>query len=227
MHIASHAVKYLGFDPSRINILSFYNAQRDLLEKSMQKEKLKAVSVVSVDAMQGREADLIILSCVRADVTVGADTPPPRPPASFPLPPAPLPLLPWLTPSLPPPSQGGLGFVADKQRVNVALSRARECLVVVGHDKCLEVERIWQSALRGLRKFSGAKDFTNGIEEMLPKNCFAPRSGPMGPERAYDPKAERTSADREFEEDIKVAAAPQTIEQREEDIPDDWDADSD
>ena len=72
MHIASHAVKYLGFDPSRINILSFYNAQRDLLEKSMQKEKLKAVSVVSVDAMQGREADLIILSCVRADVTVGA-----------------------------------------------------------------------------------------------------------------------------------------------------------
>ncbi len=62
---------------------------------------------------------------------------------------------------------------------------------------------------------------------MLPKNCFAPRSGPMGPERAYDPKAERTSADREFEEDIKVAAAPQTIEQREEDIPDDWDADSD
>ena len=157
----------------------------------MQKEKLKAVSVVSVDAMQGREADLIILSCVRADVT------------------------------------GGLGFVADKQRVNVALSRARECLVVVGHDKCLEVERIWQSALRGLRKFNGAKDFTNGIEEMLPKNCFAPRSGPMGPERAYDPKAERTSADREFEEDIKVAAAPQTIEQREEDIPDDWDADSD
>ena len=125
------------------------------------------------------------------------------------------------------PSQGGLGFVADKQRVNVALSRARECLVVVGHDKCLEVERIWQSALRGLRKFNGAKDFTNGIEEMLPKNCFAPRSGPMGPERAYDPKAERTSADREFEEDIKVAAAPQTIEQREEDIPDDWDADSD
>ena len=73
VHIASHAVKYLGFDPSRINILSFYNAQRDLLEKSMQKEKLKAVSVVSVDAMQGREADLIILSCVRADVTVGAD----------------------------------------------------------------------------------------------------------------------------------------------------------
>ena len=78
VHIASHAVKYLGFDPSRINILSFYNAQRDLLEKSMQKEKLKAVSVVSVDAMQGREADLIILSCVRADVTVGAAPPTPR-----------------------------------------------------------------------------------------------------------------------------------------------------
>ena len=151
---------------------------------------------------------------------------PPPPPSFHPPPRSPFPP-PTADDPLPPPSQGGLGFVADKQRVNVALSRARECLVVVGHDKCLEVERIWQSALRGLRKFNGAKDFTNGIEEMLPKNCFAPRSGPMGPERAYDPKAERTSADREFEEDIKVAAAPQTIEQREEDIPDDWDADSD
>lgn len=162
----------------------------------------------------------------------GGRRPPDPPPPSHPRPPRTSPLaltLPSADDPLPPllPSQGGLGFVADKQRVNVALSRARECLVVVGHDKCLEVERIWQSALRGLRKFNGAKDFTNGIEEMLPKNCFAPRSGPMGPERAYDPKAERTSADREFEEDIKVAAAPQTIEQREEDIPDDWDADSD
>merc|ERR1719359_2289955 len=77
VRIASHAVKYLGMAQERVNILTFYNAQRDLLEKEMIKQKLKGIAVVS------------------------------------------------------------------------------------GHDKCLEVERIWQSALRGLRHFPSAKDFTN------------------------------------------------------------------
>jgi len=94
--LALHCVEYLGFSQERINVLSFYNAQRDILERMLARAQLEDVAVLSVDSMQGREADVIILSCVRADVA------------------------------------GGLGFVADARRVNVALSRARESLVVCG-----------------------------------------------------------------------------------------------
>ena len=187
--IAAHNVHYLGFAPERINILTFYNAQRDLLERLVTRDNL-GVAVLSVDSMQGREADVIVLSCVRADVA------------------------------------GGLGFVADARRVNVALSRAREALVVVGSARCLEVERIWHSTLKGLQPFGSAREHTDAIEAALPHGWARPR---VQVER--DPRAERTSADREFEDvpsPPKPGVADAKLAQRDSgDIPDDWDASSD
>jgi len=186
--LVSHCVKYIGFAPSRVNVLTFYNAQRDLLSKMAAKEHLE-VDVLSVDSMQGREADVIILSCVRADVT------------------------------------GGLGFVADARRVNVALSRARESLIVVGSARSLEVERIWHSALKGLQRFGSARECQDALEAALPRGWAQPRQA-ASPQR--DPKAERSSADREFEADESPSSSPaKALEQRDSGIPDDWDASDD
>ena len=147
------------------------------------------MDVLSVDSMQGREADVIILSCVRADVT------------------------------------GGLGFVADARRVNVALSRARESLIVVGSARCLEVERIWHSALKGLQRFNSAQECQDAFEASLPRGWAQPRQT-APPER--DPRAERSSADREFEADEPSSPAKTAaLEQRDSGILDDWDASDD
>ena len=185
--VARHCVGYLGFAPEQVNILTFYNAQRDLIEKLVARDGLP-IDVVSVDAMQGREADAIIPSCVRADVA------------------------------------GGLGFVADARRVNVALSRARESLIVVGTSRCLEAERIWHSSLKGMRCFEGAAEYQKAIEAALAPGWAKPRDFEIP---ARDPKAERTSADREFEEPTEEELKVERLEQRDSGVPDDWDCETD
>lgn len=105
--LISHAHHTQG----EVVVLTFYNGQRSLLASQLAARGLKDVDVVSVDAMQGREADVIVLSCVRT-------------------------------------SGYGLGFLADWRRLNVALSRAREQMVVVGTQSCLETDRNWRQALQ-------------------------------------------------------------------------------
>ncbi len=65
--------------------------------------------IVTVDAAQGSEADVVVLSCVRCN------------------------------------RQHNLGFITDKNRLCVALSRAREMLIVVGSKKTLELSPVWRA----------------------------------------------------------------------------------
>jgi hypothetical protein len=185
--IAHHCVNYLGFAPTRVNVLAFYNAQRDLLEKLLARDGIAEVPVVSVDSMQGREADVVIVSCCRSGGI-------------------------------------GLGFVADPRRVNVALSRARESLIVLGSAPTLQVERIWNSAMRGMQKFGSAFELQNAVEQALPRLWAAPR-------RVEDPashrRAERSSADRAFDEPDEGRTPEAKLEQRDSDVLDDWDASDD
>ena len=48
----------------QVNVLTFYNAQRALICQKLGAAGFPNVPVVSVDAMQGREVDVVILSCV-------------------------------------------------------------------------------------------------------------------------------------------------------------------
>jgi hypothetical protein len=64
--------------------------------------------IVTVDAAQGSEADVIVLSCVRCN------------------------------------RQHTLGFITDKNRLCVALSRAREQLIIIGSSKTLSSDRTWR-----------------------------------------------------------------------------------
>ena len=91
-----------------VAILSGYAAQLKLLNRSLDAEQnslptLK-IECNTVDAFQGREADIVIYSVTRSN------------------------------------KEGNLGFLRDEARLNVALSRGRIGLVIVGdHHFCLSL----------------------------------------------------------------------------------------
>ena len=69
--------------------------------------------IVTVDAAQGSEADVILLSCVRCN------------------------------------RRRNIGFIKDKNRLCVALSRARERLIVVGSRTTLAADPVWRAVMAG------------------------------------------------------------------------------
>ena len=89
----------------RIGIITFYSAQVEAIQKALQAAKQphnsNMVRVSSVDGFQGGEADIIILSFVRA------------PEANN--------------------KAAGIGFLNDFRRLNVALTRAKSTLIMLGH----------------------------------------------------------------------------------------------
>ena len=106
-----------GVSPDQIGIITPYEGQRSHLVSYMQYQgslhtKLyQAVEIASVDAFQGREKDIIIISCVRAN------------------------------------DHQGIGFLADPRRLNVALTRARLALIVVGNPRVLCKHELWNNLL--------------------------------------------------------------------------------
>jgi superfamily I DNA and/or RNA helicase len=98
-----------------IDVLAFYRPQVRVLRAALAWHGLleEGVDVTTVDAMQGREADVIILSCVRSGC------------------------------------RNTLGFIQNRNRLNVALSRAREILYIIGHHSALKTlgSPEWQALL--------------------------------------------------------------------------------
>lgn len=109
----------------RIGVLTPYQLQNKLLRKHLQKhlglEVADRVSVSTVDGFQGQERDIIILSCVRAAGAAGGGRGSSKG------------------------GHGSVGFVADVRRMNVALTRAKTSLFVVGSLKALKVSHSWCS----------------------------------------------------------------------------------
>merc|ERR1712141_220404 len=79
----------------------------------------QAVSIKTVDGFQGSEKDVIIISCVRS---FAKETPSSN-------------------------IGGGIGFLSDEKRLNVALTRARFSLYIVGNLETLKVNTMWRSLL--------------------------------------------------------------------------------
>jgi superfamily I DNA and/or RNA helicase len=120
-YAAAHAPKH-GTDQQvealRVVVLTGYSAQRTHLENALSSEHRAHLDLEfhTVDAYQGREADVVVFSITRSK------------------------------------RQAKAGFLAERERINVALSRARYGLCIVGDaDFCRALGG--QSALSEVREY--------------------------------------------------------------------------
>ena len=107
----------LEINPKDIGVITFYNSQKTLILNKLNTykefhidEKELDIEVNTVDSYQGREKKYIILSTVRSKLLSSDDN---------------------FT------SKNPLGFTADPKRMNVALSRAKAGMFIVGNSEYL------------------------------------------------------------------------------------------
>ncbi|NXG65631.1 ZGRF1 protein, partial [Hemiprocne comata] len=98
-----------GIEGSAIGVITLYKSQMCKIQNvlsSVHSEvfETRAVQVSTVDAFQGAEKEIIVLSCVRTRQ---------------------------------------IGFIDSEKRVNVALTRAKRHLLIVGNLPCLSKNRLW------------------------------------------------------------------------------------
>uniref|UniRef100_A0A8B9TRV9 5'-3' DNA helicase ZGRF1 n=1 Tax=Anas platyrhynchos TaxID=8839 RepID=A0A8B9TRV9_ANAPL len=98
-----------GIEGSVIGVITLYKSQMCKIQNllnSVHSEafEIKAVQVSTVDAFQGAEKEIIVLSCVRTRQ---------------------------------------MGFIDSEKRMNVALTRAKRHLLIVGNLACLSKNRLW------------------------------------------------------------------------------------
>ncbi|XP_010917856.1 uncharacterized ATP-dependent helicase C29A10.10c [Elaeis guineensis] len=117
LRLYEHLQKFLkanGVKKVTVGIITPYKLQLKCLQREFEEvlnsEEGKDIYINTVDAFQGQERDVIIMSCVRA-------------------------------------SNHGVGFVADIRRMNVALTRARRALWVVGNANALVQSDDWAALI--------------------------------------------------------------------------------
>lgn len=106
-----------GLKADQIGIITPYEGQRAYLvqyfqyQGSLHSKVYQEIEIASVDAFQGREKDIIILTCVRSN------------------------------------EHQGIGFLNDPRRLNVALTRAKYGIIIVGNPKVLSKQQLWNNLL--------------------------------------------------------------------------------
>ncbi|KAF5748639.1 P-loop containing nucleoside triphosphate hydrolases superfamily protein isoform 3 [Tripterygium wilfordii] len=132
-------LKSLGVSKVSVGIITPYKLQLKCLQREfdqvLKTEEGKDLYINTVDAFQGQERDVIIMSCVRA-------------------------------------SGHGVGFVADIRRMNVALTRARRALWVMGNANALVQSDDWAALIADAKARSCYMDM-----DSLPKD-FVGSKGP-------------------------------------------------
>ncbi|KAM4608054.1 3'-5' exoribonuclease HELZ2 [Discoglossus pictus] len=126
--------------PPDIAVLTPYNAQVSQVTKMLQEEKLSGVTVCTIMKSQGSEWRYVIFSTVRAAPLQELDT---------------RPTFAWL--------RQHLGFLGDPNQMNVALTRAKEGMCVLGNSNLLECCALWRRLLRHYQ-MSGAVVHSTLIE---------------------------------------------------------------
>ena len=100
------------FDASSIGVITPYQAQLKEITKSISKHTEK-IEVKSVDGFQGKEKEIIIISCVRSKSKTGT-----------------------------------IGFLSNSKRINVAITRAKKALYIVGDVDSLKRNPTWNKLIQ-------------------------------------------------------------------------------
>ncbi|XP_038611142.1 protein ZGRF1 isoform X2 [Tachyglossus aculeatus] len=108
-----------GIEASAIGVITLYKSQMNQLCNLFSAghsdyPNIKAVQVSTVDAFQGAEKEVIVLSCVRTRQ---------------------------------------FGFIDSERRTNVALTRGKRHLLIVGNLACLKKNRLWGNVIQHCEAF--------------------------------------------------------------------------
>ncbi|KAH0486038.1 MAG: uncharacterized protein KVP18_004706 [Porospora cf. gigantea A] len=129
------------FDMGDLSVVTPYRAQLNALRqefKQFPEFQPDEPEVCTIDAFQGREKKIIIFSCVRASAQQRDFGP--NPDADFTIPE-------HDGKDSKSDSQSTLGFVADVRRLNVAITRARDALWIVGNAPTLRASPSWKAMI--------------------------------------------------------------------------------
>ncbi|KAL7442955.1 hypothetical protein ACHAXH_008443 [Discostella pseudostelligera] len=112
-----------------IGIISFYRDQVKLLSEQVAKipalkNSMMNIKVATVDGFQGSECDIVILSCVRSHSHAMRDGA----------------------------RRNAVGFLNDYRRLNVALTRAKYSLWIVGNAEVLNSSDLWRKLLQEMNR---------------------------------------------------------------------------
>ncbi|KAL3639340.1 hypothetical protein CASFOL_017247 [Castilleja foliolosa] len=140
-------LKSMGVAKVSVGIITPYKLQLKCLQREfkdvLNSDEGKDIYINTVDAFQGQERDVIIMSCVRA-------------------------------------SNHGVGFVADIRRMNVALTRARRALWVMGNANALVQSEDWAALITDAKARNCYLDMDSLPKDIFPEftynNKFPPKT---------------------------------------------------
>ena len=156
--VATHFLK-AGLEADQLGVITPYEGQRAYVRHhlecsgSLPASAYENVQVASVDAFQGREKDVIILSCVRSN------------------------------------EHQGIGFLSDPRRLNVALTRARYGLILLGNARVLAQDPLWHALLTHMQSKNCLAEGT--LANLKPSLVQLPRPRRGG--RATENRLRRTA----------------------------------
>ncbi|XP_063271132.1 5'-3' DNA helicase ZGRF1 [Prinia subflava] len=122
-----------GIEGAAIGVITLYKSQMYKIQNLLsgvhsEAFEVKPVQVSTVDAFQGAEREIIILSCVRTRQ---------------------------------------LGFIDSEKRMNVALTRAKRHLLIVGSLPCLSRNRLWGRVIHHCKGWENGLQHASQCEQRL------------------------------------------------------------
>ncbi|XP_041252764.1 protein ZGRF1 [Onychostruthus taczanowskii] len=122
-----------GIEGADIGVITLYKSQMYKIQSLLsgahsEAFEVKPVQVSTVDAFQGAEREIIVLSCVRTR---------------------------------------HFGFIDSEKRMNVALTRARRHLLIVGSLPCLSRNRLWGRVIHHCRGWENGLQHAGQCEQQL------------------------------------------------------------
>ncbi|XP_064617537.1 3'-5' exoribonuclease HELZ2-like [Liolophura sinensis] len=124
VHIVSALVRQFSVKETSVKVLSQYRAQCRAIERELREKGLHNAGVDTVISSQGSEWDYVILSTVR---TLPPDEIEPRPTEGW--------------------KRRHLGFITDDHQINVAITRAKKGLFIIGDKQLLQCDGMWRELI--------------------------------------------------------------------------------